>query len=177
MSSEIHISVSQLDEVKSQLFAGQRVFLSGTVYTARDAAHKRIVDLIENNRALPFELKGAVIYYAGPSPSDGDKIGSFGPTTSSRMDKFTRLLLENGLSAMIGKGDRNADVTDAVKKHKAVYFCAGGGMGALISKTIASCEEIAFSELGCESVKKLEVKDMPLIVGIDSEGKSVFTRD
>lgn len=157
------------------LKAGDSVLLSGTVYTARDAAHKRIFELLDSNQKLPFELDGACIYFAGPTPTpQGKVIGSCGPTTSGRMDVFSPRLLDLGLSAMIGKGERNKDVCDAIVRNKAIYFCAIGGAGALCSKSIISCEEIAFKDLGCESVKKLEISDFPLIVAIDSFGGNLF---
>ncbi len=172
------ISVEQLKDSVSQLTAGQKILLSGIVYTARDAAHLRLCNLIADNETLPFELNGSVIYFAGPTPTKTDgTIGSFGPTTSSRMDKFSPVLLENGILGMIGKGNRSQSVVESIIKNKAVYFCAGGGLGALISRSIISLEEIAFPELGCESIKKLVVKDMPLIVGIDSYGNSIFNRN
>ena len=158
------------------LHAGDRVQLSGIVYTARDAAHARIFDLMDRGLPLPFPLKDAVLYYAGPSPSKPDgQIGSFGPTTSARMDAFTPRLLECGLAAAIGKGDRSPEVTEAFKRYGAVYFCAGGGFGALISRHIVRMDEIAFPELGCESIKRLNIDRLPLVVGIDVYGRSVFT--
>lgn len=173
----INIDSQMIASAAKELEAGQKVLLSGTVYTARDAAHSRLIKMLENGETLPFPLDGAVIYYAGPTPSKPDgTIGSFGPTTSSRMDAFSPRLLDCGLKAMIGKGNRSADVIDAVKRNDAVYFCAGGGFGALISNSIISVEEIAFPELGCESIKKLVVKDFPLIVAVDSRGNSVFNR-
>ena len=158
-----------------ELRAFQTVELSGVVYTARDAAHKRIASLLSDGLPCPFALKDSAIYYAGPTPTKpGMSIGSCGPTTSSRMDAYTPMLLDNGLKIMIGKGPRNAVVIDSIIKNKAVYLCAIGGAGALVAKSVLSCEEIAFCELGCESVKKLEIKDMSLIVAIDSLGNSIF---
>lgn len=157
------------------LNAGDRVFLSGIVYTARDAAHKRIRTLIDSNSKIPFSLENSFIYYAGPTPTpDGMVIGSCGPTTSSRMDGFAPMFLDKGLKGMIGKGPRNRDVIDAIVRNNAIYFCATGGAGALAAKCIVSCQVIAFEDLGCESVKKLEFKDFPLIVGIDSKGNTIF---
>lgn len=171
------IDTDSLRDIIPSLECGDKVFLSGVVYTARDAAHKRLFELLDRGEALPFEIKDAVIYYAGPTPvKDNGQIGSFGPTTSSRMDAFTPRLLDLGFAAMIGKGDRSPAVTDSIVKNKAVYFCAGGGLGALISECIAECREIAFGELGCESIKKLSVKRLPLIVGVDCGGKSIFNR-
>lgn len=166
------------DSIKTEstgLRAGDRILLSGTVYTARDAAHKRITALINEGQPLPFELDGAVIYYMGPTPAkNGLAVGSAGPTTSGRMDPFTPLLLDNGVCAMIGKGNRSKEVIDSIIRNNAVYFCAVGGAGALYSKHITSCEVIAFPELGCESVKRLTVSDFPLTVGIDCTGGSVY---
>lgn len=157
------------------LNAGDRVFLSGIVYTARDAAHKRIIQLLENGEELPFELNNAFVYYAGPTPTpDGLAIGSCGPTTSSRMDKFTPTLLDNGLKAMIGKGPRGSEVVDSIIKNNAIYFCSTGGAGALASKCITSCDVIAFDDLGCESIKRLEFNNFPLIVAIDYKGNILF---
>ena len=173
--AEYRLSSSQLREYAPQLKCGDRVLLSGTVYTARDAAHKRIVSMMAENKQLPFELDGASIYYAGPTPAPpGLPIGSCGPTTSSRMDPFAPLLLDNGLVAMIGKGPRNSEVIDAIVRNKAVYLCAIGGAGALAAQCITSCEVIAFEDLGCESVKRLEFCDFPLIVAIDCNGRGLF---
>ncbi len=174
--AEYRLSSSQLREYAPKLTCGDRVLLSGTVYTARDAAHKRIVSMMADKKQLPFELDGASIYYAGPTPAPpGMPIGSCGPTTSSRMDPYAPLLLDNGLAAMIGKGPRNSEVIDAIVRNKAVYLCAIGGAGALAAQCITSCEVIAFEDLGCESVKRLEFCNFPLIVGIDSKGGSIFS--
>ena len=155
--------------------AGDRVLLSGTVYTARDAAHKRIFELIEKGELLPFEISGASIYYAGPTPTPKHlAIGSCGPTTSSRMDPYAPTLLDMGLSCMIGKGERNQAVCDAIVRNGAVYLCAIGGAGALASQCITSCEVIAFDDLGCESVKKLQFENFPLIAAIDCCGGNLF---
>lgn len=173
----IKLDTAHLREKLGELHAFDEVLLSGYIYTARDAAHKRIVSMIENGEELPFELKNAIIYYAGPTPSkNGLAVGSCGPTTSSRMDVFTPLLIKKGLVGMIGKGQRSGEVINAMKKNGAVYFCAIGGAGALVSKAVKSCEVIAFPELGCESVKKMYIEDLSLIVGIDSTGKSIFNR-
>ncbi len=170
-----YIDTKDLPSKIPQIKAGDEVFLSGTVYTARDAAHKRLKELIDEKKPLPFDLSGACIYYAGPTPErPGAVIGSCGPTTSARMDNFTPLLLEHGLCAMIGKGPRSADVVDAIKKYGAIYFCAIGGAGALCAKSVTSLEVIAFEELGCESIKKLTVKDFPVICGVDSNKNSIF---
>lgn len=173
--SQYYLHTSEIAEFAEKLNAGDRVLLSGTVYTARDAAHKRIKALIDDNKELPFDLKNAVIYYAGPTPTpEGLSIGSCGPTTSSRMDKFTPEFLDLGLVAIIGKGPRSNEVCEAINRNKAVYFCAIGGAGALASKCITSAEVIAFDDLGCESIKKLEIKDFPLIVAIDCNGSNLF---
>lgn len=159
----------------SEVSAGESILLSGTVYTARDAAHKRIMALIDEGSPLPFELKDAVIYFAGPTPErPGQVIGSCGPTTSSRMDPYTPRLTDMGLGATIGKGERSQDVIDAIVRNRSVYLCAIGGAGALASKCITSLEVIAFEDLGCESVKKLTFDNFPLIVAIDSKGNSIF---
>ena len=171
----LYINTEDIKEAALKACAGDEIYLSGTVYTARDAAHKRLRTMIENGENLPFNLDGAVIYYAGPTPErPGSVIGSCGPTTSSRMDVFTPLMLENGLGAMIGKGPRNKDVCDAIVKNKAVYFCAIGGAGALAAMSVKELEVIAFEDLGCESVKKLRVEKFPLLCAIDCKGNSIF---
>lgn len=173
--SEYYLNTSNINEWVGSLKVGDRVYLSGTVYTARDAAHKKIFRLLDNGETLPFELENSVVYYAGPTPAkDNLVIGSIGPTTSSRMDTFSPRLISLGQKAMIGKGNRSNDVVNAIKTYSAVYFAAVGGAGALYSKCIKSCDVIAFEELGCESVKKLEVKDFPLLVAIDSSGESLY---
>ena len=169
------LNTSELREKACTLRAGDKVLLSGTVYTSRDAAHKRIKACIDNGEPLPYQLDGAAIYYAGPTAAkDGMAIGSCGPTTSSRMDVYSPLFLDMGLSAMIGKGERSDAVCDAIIRNGAVYFCAIGGAGALACKCITECEVIAFEDLGCESVKKLTFDKFPLIVAIDSEGGNLF---
>ena len=174
---EYYLNTNNINEWVEKLEKGDRVYLSGTIFTARDAAHKKLVELLEKNEPLPFELTNSIIYYAGPTPAKNNlAIGSIGPTTSSRMDCFAPLLLDNGLKAMIGKGGRNKDVVDSMVKNKAVYFAAVGGAGALYSGAVTSCEVIAFEELGCESVKKLTIKDFPVTVAIDSFGNSLFER-
>ena len=165
-------------EWASTLRAGERVLLCGTVYTARDAAHKRLIAALQKGAPLPFPLDGAAVYYAGPTPAVGDlAIGSIGPTTSSRMDPYTPLLLQNGLKVMIGKGDRSADVVAAMQANGAVYFAAVGGCGALYARCVQSCEVVAYDDLGCESVKRLQVNDFPLLVAIDSRGASVYSHE
>ncbi|MEE1139246.1 MAG: FumA C-terminus/TtdB family hydratase beta subunit [Acutalibacteraceae bacterium] len=173
--AEYNININQIKEYASVLTAGDRVLLSGTVYTSRDAAHKRIFELLDSGKELPYDLCGACVYFAGPTPTpQGMVIGSCGPTTSGRMDVYSPRLLDLGLAAMIGKGERNKEVCDAVIRNKAVYFCAIGGAGALYAKQIKKCEEIAFKDLGCESVKRLELENFPVIVGIDSRGGNLF---
>ncbi len=169
------INTSDLNSSSRVLRAGMKVFLSGEVYTARDAAHKRLVEMIENEQELPIDLKGSCIYYAGPTPTPpGLVIGSCGPTTSGRMDVYTPTLLAKGVKALIGKGSRSKEVIRALIDNRAVYFCALGGAGALASKCIVENKEIAFEDLGCESIRKLVFKDFPLIVCIDSKGNNFY---
>ena len=158
-----------------KLSCGDRVYLSGEIYTARDAAHKRLFALLDEGKELPFELSGAVIYYAGPTPGkDGAPVGACGPTTSGRMDGFAPRLLDLGLSCMIGKGERDKAVCDAIVRNGAVYLCAVGGAGALVAKSIKTADVIAFPELGCESIKRMTVEDLPCTVAIDSVGGNLF---
>lgn len=172
---EYRLRAEELKERAGELRAGDRVYLSGTVYTARDQAHMALFRLMDAGDPLPVDLRGAAIYYAGPTPGRGDMPTlACGPTTSGRMDKFTPRLLDMGLAAMIGKGPRSAQVREAIVRNGAVYLCATGGAGALIAKSIVSLTEIAFPELGCESLKRLEVENMPLIVGIDAHGGDIF---
>lgn len=169
------INTSELKSIAPELNSGERILLNGTIYTARDAAHKRIFELLDRGEALPFALEGAVIYYAGPTGAkDGMAIGSCGPTTSSRMDKFTPRLLDLGLAGIVGKGERNKTVCESIRKNGAVYLCAVGGAGALMAKHIIENTVIAFSELGCESIKKLTVVDMPLTVAVTCRGGNIF---
>lgn len=175
---EYALNTNQLREYAPRLKAGDRVVLSGKVYTSRDAAHKRIVSALNNGEKLPYDLKDAVIYYAGPTPApEGLAVGACGPTTSGRMDVFAPLLLDKGVCAMIGKGERNEAVCDAIKRNNAVYLCAIGGAGALASKCITQCNVIAYEDLGCESVKELQFKDFPLTVAVDCSGGNAFKRD
>ncbi|MCR5353765.1 MAG: FumA C-terminus/TtdB family hydratase beta subunit [Clostridiales bacterium] len=170
-----YVDSAELKEKVRDIRAGDEVFLSGTVYTARDAAHKRIKELIENKKPLPFDMNGAVIYYAGPTPErPGAVIGSCGPTTSSRMDEYVPLFYENGLLATIGKGPRSKEAVNALKEHKGIYLCAIGGAGALAAMSVKKMEVIAFEDLGCESVKKLTVENFPLICAVDCGGNSIF---
>lgn len=175
--SDYKITTAQIKQAASYLKAGDTVLLSGTVYTSRDAAHKRIMALVDEGKKTPYDINGAVVYYAGPTPTpEGLAIGSCGPTTSSRMDVYAPKMLDMGLAAMIGKGPRSNDVCEAVKRNGAVYFCAIGGAGALAAKCITECEVIAFEDLGCESVKRLEFCDFPLTVAIDSQGGNLFKK-
>lgn len=174
---EYILNTSQLREYAPKLSAGDRVVLSGTVFTSRDAAHKRIVSAVEHGESLPYDLTDAVIYYAGPTPAPENlAVGSCGPTTSSRMDVFAPLLLDKGVVAMVGKGERNKAVCDAIIRNKAVYLCAIGGACALASKCIKTCDVIAYDDLGCESVKKLTFENFPLTVAIDCSGGNIFKR-
>jgi fumarate hydratase subunit beta len=173
--SKYNVNTSELESKLYELKAGDTVFLSGKIYTARDAAHKRFFELLDNGEPLPFDIRGATVYYAGPTPGkDGMPVGSCGPTTSGRMDKFTPRLLSLGLACMIGKGERDESVISAMKEHGAVYLCAVGGAGALIAETIKSARVIAFDDLGCESVKEMEVSGLPCVVAIDARGNSLF---
>jgi fumarate hydratase subunit beta len=172
------INTRNLRGMCETLRAGDRVNLSGVVYTARDAAHKRFFELLDKDEPLPFPIKDAVIYYAGPTPTPKGKIiGSCGPTTSGRMDKFSPRLLDIGLCAMIGKGERNSDVLTSICTNRAIYLCAVGGAGALAARCVAGLEVIAFPDLGCESVKKLTINNFPLIVGADMFGGDLFSRN
>lgn len=172
---EKHIRVPVDKETAKSLSAGDYVYLTGTVYTARDAAHKRMEEALREGGALPFDIKGQVIYYMGPSPArDGRPIGSAGPTTASRMDKYTPRLLDMGMGAMIGKGKRSAEVIDAVARNGAVYFAAVGGAGALLSKCITSSEVIAYDDLGTEAIRRLRIENFPAIVVIDSKGGDLY---
>ena len=173
----LHLETPLTTEKVEPLRAGDSVLLSGVVYTARDAAHARLVDLLKRGEPLPIELAGQVIYYVGPTPAKpGQAIGSAGPTTAGRMDSFAPSLIAAGLKGMIGKGQRNQGVVDALVKHKAVYFAATGGAAALLAKRIISCEVIAYEDLGCEAIHRLEVRDLPLIVINDCVGGD-FYRD
>lgn len=175
---EKYITTPLTDEVIEDLTAGDFVYISGTIYTARDAAHKRMFESLENKNELPFDLKQNIIYYLGPTPArEGKVIGSAGPTTSSRMDKYTPSLLEQGLKGMIGKGKRSEEVIQSMIKNHCVYFAAIGGAGALLSKAILSCEIIAYDDLGTEAIRKLEVKNFPAIIVIDAKGENMYNRN
>ncbi|SJZ68558.1 Fe-S-containing hydro-lyase [Selenihalanaerobacter shriftii] len=176
--SEIEIETPLTEKQVRDLKAGDKVLLSGIVYTARDAAHARLIAALEAGDELPMEIEGQVIYYVGPCPAKpGKPIGSAGPTTSYRMDSFAPTLIEEGLRGMIGKGDRNQKVIDSMKEEGAVYFGAIGGTAALIAQRIKEAEVIAYDDLGTEAVRKLRVEDLPVIVVIDSEGNSLYKRD
>ena len=170
-----HIRVPMDKENAKSLRAGDYVYLTGTVYTARDAAHKRMDEALREGGELPFDIKGQIIYYMGPSPArEGRPIGSAGPTTASRMDKYTPRLLDLGMGAMIGKGKRSPEVIEAIVRNGAVYFAAVGGAGALLSKCITSSEVIAYDDLGTEAIRRLEIEDFPVIVVVDSEGGNLY---
>ncbi|MFI3202508.1 MAG: Fe-S-containing hydro-lyase [Eubacteriales bacterium] len=170
-----HLKIPFQEEDLEVLQAGDYVFLTGTLYTARDAAHKRMDEKLNEGEELPFLIKGQVIYYMGPSPArEGRPIGSAGPTTSSRMDKYTPRLLNLGMKGIIGKGKRSKEVSDSLVKNRAVYFAAVGGAGALLSKAIQSSSVIAYEDLGTEAIRKLEVVDFPVIVVIDARGNDLY---
>jgi fumarate hydratase subunit beta len=173
----IECSLDSILDWKDTVRAGDSLLLSGTIYTARDAAHKRLLSSISQGETLPFALGGATIYYCGPTPNkSGQTIGSCGPTTSARMDRFTPDLLERGLVCTIGKGDRDEAVYSAIKAHRGLYLVAIGGCGALYADCVIHSEEVAYPDLGCESIKKLIVKDFPVYVGIDTVGGSIFKK-
>jgi fumarate hydratase subunit beta len=175
MAEPIKITTPLDNNVLENLKAGDNVLISGIVYTGRDAAHKRLCELIKNGKELPFPLKGEIIYFVGPTPpKPGKVIGSAGPTTSYRMDAYSPLLIEHGLKGMIGKGSRSQEVKDAMKKYKAVYFAAIGGAGALISKCIKEAEIIAYEDLGPEAVRKLKVENFPAVVVNDIFGNDLY---
>ena len=170
-----HIQAPLCSEKVKELRAGDYVYITGTIYTARDAAHKRMTEALDRGEALPMELKDNIIYYMGPSPArEGRPIGSAGPTTASRMDKYAPELLDLGLKGMIGKGKRTEEVKAAIIRNQAVYFAAVGGAGALLSKRILSSEVIAYDDLGAEAIRKLQVENFPVIVVIDSQGNNLY---
>lgn len=172
---EKYIDAPITEEITEQIKSGDYVYLSGTVYVARDAAHKRMAEALERGEGLPFKIKDSVIYYMGPSPArEGRAIGSAGPTTASRMDKYAPALLDLGGKAMIGKGRRSPEVIEAIKRNKAVYFAAVGGAGALLSKHILKAETVCYEDLGAEAIYKIEVKDFPVIAVIDCEGNDLY---
>ena len=172
---EKHIKAPISKEISRKLRAGDYVYITGTIYTARDAAHKRMDDALKNGENLPVDMVGQTIYYMGQSPArEGRPIGSAGPTTSSRMDKYAPLLMDRGLKGMIGKGKRSAEVREAIVRNGAVYFAAVGGAGALLSKAVKKAKVIAYDDLGTEAIRKLEVENLPAIVVIDSEGNYLY---
>ena len=172
---DYHINAPLNEDITKSLHSGDMVYITGTIYTARDAAHKRMYEALRAGNELPFDIKNNIIYYMGPSPArEGRPIGSAGPTTASRMDKYAPELLDLGLRGMIGKGKRTKEVLDAIVRNKAVYFAAIGGAGALLSKSIKKSEVIAYDDLGTEAIRALEVVDFPAIVVIDSFGNNLY---
>lgn len=175
MAEQVRITTPLTEEAARKLKAGDIVLITGTIYTGRDAAHKRLIETLDRGEQLPVDFSGQIIYYVGPSPAKpGQPIGSAGPTTSGRMDAYTPKMLDQGLKGMIGKGYRTAEVVEAMKKHGAVYFAATGGAAALIAKSIKKYEVIAYEDLGTEAISKLTVEDFPAIVVIDSEGRNFY---
>lgn len=172
-----NITTPLTEETIASLSSGDFVYITGIIYTARDAAHERLYSALQNNEQIAFELENNIVYYLGPTPAKlGQVIGSAGPTTSSRMDKYTPLLLDKGLKGMIGKGKRSSEVIDAMIRNNAVYFAAIGGAGALLSKCIKESEVIAYDDLGTEAIRKLRVENLPVIVVIDSKGNNMYMR-
>jgi fumarate hydratase subunit beta len=172
---ERHITLPLTEELAKTLKAGDSVYVTGTIYTSRDAGHKRMCETLARGEELPFDPKDATIYYVGPTPAKpGQVIGSAGPTTSGRMDAYAPTMMSVGARGMVGKGARLPEVVEAMKKYSGVYFGAIGGAGALYSKCVEACEVMAFEDLGCESIKKLIIKDFPLLVAIDSKGDSLY---
>ena len=170
-----HIQVPLQEQDIEELKAGDYVYLTGTIYTARDAAHKRMYDSMKKGESLPIELKGNVLYYLGPSPArEGQVIGSAGPTTSSRMDKYTPDMLDDGLKGMVGKGKRSPEVIEAMKRNHAVYFAAVGGAGALLSQCIKESEVVAYYDLVTEAIRRLYIENLPVIVVIDKDGNNLY---
>ncbi len=170
---ETPLTVEQIKKLR----AGDKVFLNGVLYTARDAAHQRLKDAIDKGDKLPIALRDQIIYYTGPTPAPpGYPLGSCGPTTSARMDSFVPLLLGEGLKGMIGKGDRSSEVIQSIKKYQAIYFIAVGGAGALLSKTIRQAEIVTYQDLGPEAIYRLEVVDFPVFVAIDCEGRNIYKK-
>ena len=175
MSEPIRLKTPLRDEEVEELKRGDRVLISGVVYTGRDAAHKRLIDLLKAGKDLPFDIRGQIIYYVGPAPAKpGQILGSAGPTTSYRMDAYSPALIEKGLKGMIGKGMRSEAVKEAMKKYKAVYFAATGGAGALLAKRVKKVEIVAYEDLGPEAIRRLEVEDLPVIVVNDVRGNDLY---
>ena len=170
-----YINTPITEEVTKNLKSGDYVYLSGTIYVARDAAHKRMIEALERGEELPIDIKDSTIYYMGPSPArEGRPIGSAGPTTATRMDKYAPTLLDLGEKAMIGKGKRSKEVMEAIVRNKAVYFAAVGGAGALLSKCVVKSETVCYEDLGAEAILKMEVKDFPVVVVADAEGNNLY---
>ena len=175
MGDAIRIYTPLTDEIVEKLKIGDKVLINGIIYTGRDAAHKRLVELLDKGEPLPFDISGQIIYYVGPTPpKPGHAIGSAGPTTSYRMDPYAPILMANGLKGMIGKGSRGQGVIDAIKKYKAIYFAATGGAGALLSKRIKKSDVIAYEDLGAEAIRRLEVEDFPVTVVNDIHGNDLY---
>jgi fumarate hydratase subunit beta len=175
MSKPIRLKPPLRDEDVEKLRVGDRVLINGIIYTGRDAAHKRLFDLLKEGKDLPFDIKGQIIYYVGPTPArPGQVFGSAGPTTSYRMDAYSPSLIERGLKGMIGKGMRSDTVKEAMKKHKAVYFAAIGGAGALLAKRVRKAEIVAYADLGPEAIRRLEIEDLPVIVVNDIKGNDLY---
>ena len=175
MSNTYYLYTDELRGMQEKLNAGDRVILSGTIHTARDAAHKRIFGLLDEGKPLPFALEDAIIYYAGPTPAQqGMAVGACGPTTASRMNAFAPRLLDLGLGAIIGKGEMSSEVAEALIRNKACFFAAVGGAGALIAKCIQKAEVIAFDDLGCESIKRMTISELPLTVALDCHGGNLY---
>jgi len=175
MAETIRLTTPLIDEEVSKLKIGDKVLLNGTIYTGRDAAHKRLVELLEQGKELPFDIKGQVIYYVGPAPAPpGKPIGSAGPTTSYRMDPYAPALMDAGLKGMIGKGPRNQSVIDSMKKNKAVYLAAIGGAAVVVAKAIKEAKVIAYEDLGTEAIRELKVEDFPCIVANDVQGNDIY---
>lgn len=175
MSNDIRLKTPLSEQDVEKLNIGDKVFLTGTIYTGRDAAHKRLVDLLNDGKELPLDLRGQIIYYVGPAPAKpGQPIGSAGPTTSYRMDAYAPQLMALGMKGMIGKGNRAPAVVEAMKKYKAVYFGATGGAGALIAKSIKKCEVVAYEDLGPEAIMKLQVENFPVVVINDVRGNDLY---
>ena len=175
MSEKVRLNTPLKEEEVTKLRAGDEVFLNGAIYTGRDAAHKRLLDLLEKGEDLPFDVKGQIIYYVGPSPAKpGTPIGSCGPTTSYRMDPYAPALMKIGLKGMIGKGPRGKEVIEAMKRYKAVYFAAVGGAAALIARSVKSSRIVAYEDLGTEAIRELEVEDFPVIVANDVLGNDLY---
>jgi len=175
MSNTIHLKTPLTSNDLIDLRIGDQVYISGTIYTARDAAHKRLVNLIKEGKKLPFDIQGQIIYYVGPAPAPpGKPIGSAGPTTSYRMDSYSPILLENGLKAMIGKGPRNEEVINSMRKNKAIYLAAIGGAAVVMATSIKEAEIVAYEDLGTEAIRKLRVEELPCIVANDILGNDIY---